>query len=100
MFEPGDKVICVNDRDIDPMGVRIHGGRRPVKNELYCVEDCWSDDGQVFAVSLVGMPATPRALAEARFGWFAWRFRKVEELREARRAAQKVGKPELAPNQL
>lgn len=90
MFEPGDKVICVNDQDIDPLGVKIHGGKHPVENQLYCIEDCWTDNEVIYAVSLVGMPAKPKTFRNARFGWFAWRFRKVEELRDASRVANKA----------
>tara|TARA_R110002096_G_scaffold91625_9_gene207302 strand:- start:15229 stop:15522 length:294 start_codon:yes stop_codon:yes gene_type:complete len=96
MFEPGDKVICVNDRDIDPLGIKIHGGKHPIENQLYCIEDCWSDNDIIFAVSLVGMPARPKTFRNARFGWFAWRFRKVEELRDTNRASKSKGVKEPA----
>ena len=81
MFEPGQQVVCVDDRF--PDGIRDYLNALPVKGRVYIVRDIvpgqdWGLNGQpaIYLVELVNLP-NEHGIEP---GFACWRFADQEEV--------------------
>lgn len=85
MFKPGDKVMVVNTKTVNPLSdAQEHDSgvtERPEFGRIYVVSDCWetSIGSQVW---LIGMGALFAPIINGfKTGWRAENFRKLEEIK-------------------
>lgn len=91
MFEPGQKVVCIDDRF--PEGIRDIFNALPVKGRHYTVRDLvpginWglAQEPAVYLAELVNLPNSHGTEP----GFACWRFREIEEIEELEHAEKEL----------
>lgn len=95
MFQIGDKVVCVDDRFPDSIEGKFNA--LPQQDRVYVVRESYTSPkrGEP-SVRLIGIVGTFCAYWGCEYGFRAYRFRKLEDLKNDARERQRKEEPTTA----